>query len=82
MRLCENALAMDDCALAITVLERLRRYSSARQHSQQSIAMAWLLAYSGRPLQAGIEAKLAGTLDPASPELVELRAFLHQLEGC
>jgi len=81
MQVCEAALSVDDCALAVTVLERLRRYSGGRQEASQSIAMAWLLAQTGRTLQASLEAKLAETLDPSSRELAELQAFLAQLSS-
>jgi SAM-dependent methyltransferase len=79
LRLCETALAVDDSPLAITVLERLRRYHSKKQDAGQHIAMAWLLAQSGRTLQAQLEAKLAETLAPTSPDLAELREFLRNL---
>jgi SAM-dependent methyltransferase len=78
LHLCEAAVALDDRALAITVLERLRRYSSSPS-SQQSIMLAWLLAYAGRPLEAEIEAKLAASLDPTAPELKDLHDFIRQL---
>jgi tetratricopeptide (TPR) repeat protein len=79
LQLCEAALAVDDCALAITVLERLRRYHPDQQQAGHHIAMAWLLAHSGRPIQAQLEAKFAETLEPTSAELFELREFLRQL---
>jgi SAM-dependent methyltransferase len=78
LHLCEAALALDDCALAITVLERLRRYSP-NPSSQHSIVLAWLLAYVGRPLQAELEARLAASLDPDAPELKDLHDFIRQL---
>jgi SAM-dependent methyltransferase len=79
LQLCETALSLDDCALAITVLERLRRYHPNTQQAGHYIAMAWLLAQSGRPIQAQLEAKLAEVLEPSSPELLELREFIRHL---
>jgi hypothetical protein len=74
-------LTLDDSALAITVLERLRRYSPEVYQANHSVTMAWLLAHSGRTLQARLEAKLAGTLAPMSPELSELQEFLKRLSS-
>lgn len=79
LRLCEAALAVDDCALAITVLERLRRYHPEKRDASEHLTMAWLLAQSGRPIQARLEAKLAETLAPNSPELLEFRKFLRRI---
>lgn len=79
LEVCEAALATDDCALAVTVLERLRRYHGSRNEASHSIAMAWMLAQSGRTLQARLEARLAETLNPGSQELADLREFLAQL---
>jgi tetratricopeptide (TPR) repeat protein len=78
-RLCEAALDVGDCAVAVTVLERLRRYCPQGEVAPASIAMAWLLAYEGRSVQARLQARLAEALDPNSPELKELRNFLQTL---
>lgn len=79
--LCDAALALDDCALAITVLERLRRYAPKPSNANNSIALAWLLVRAGRPIQANLEARLAESLDPSSTELIELKRFLQQLSA-
>jgi tetratricopeptide (TPR) repeat protein len=79
--LCDAALRVGDCAVAITVLERLRRYLPQQDSAPNSIVMAWLLAREGRPLQAELEARLAEALEPNSPEIKELRGFLKTLSA-
>jgi tetratricopeptide (TPR) repeat protein len=76
-RLCEAALRVGDYAVAITVLERLRRYAPKEDSAPSSIAMAWLLAHEGHALQAELEVRLAEALDPNSHEIKELREFLR-----
>lgn len=78
-RLCEAALRVGDCAVAITVLERLRRYVPQQAAAPNSIVMAWLLAQDGRPLQAELQARLAEALEPDSQEVKDLREFLKTL---
>lgn len=77
--LCECALRVGDTAVAITVLERVRRYASHKDAAPSAAVLAWLLAGEGRALQAEIHARLAETLDPNSPDIKDLREFLRSV---
>ncbi|HEY5959328.1 MAG TPA: methyltransferase domain-containing protein [Polyangiaceae bacterium] len=75
-KVCEAAVQLEDYSLAITVLERLKRYVPLKDAARSSKVMAWLLAHEGKSLQAELQTRLAETLEPDSADIRELREFL------
>jgi hypothetical protein len=78
-KVCEAAVRLEDYSLAITVLERIKRYSPLTDSLRSSKIMAWLLAHEGKPLQAELQARLAEAFEPDSADIKELRDFLKSI---
>lgn len=77
-RLAELASAIGHSELAIRALERLRHYHP-EQDANFYVTLSWLLLGAGRTQDAKLEAQLAGTLAPESPEVRSLQERIEAM---